>query len=143
MDASRDRAPQVDRVAEIRAEIEAARTRVAETVDALRFKADLPARLGDSMGNAASTFTTHLFDGITGDEGTEAADEEVTPASSATTAPSDSPGLARVSDVEAGQFDGATRQNRLRVSADCTQHSGPPWRGTNRTTARGSPSRKQ
>ena len=57
MDPTGDRPAPVDRVAEVRAEIEAARARVAGTLDALRFKADVPARLGDSMGTAASTFT--------------------------------------------------------------------------------------
>jgi hypothetical protein len=51
MDSSRSRTSPIDRVAEIRAEIVSARTRMAETLEALRFKADLPARLGDSVGN--------------------------------------------------------------------------------------------
>jgi Protein of unknown function (DUF3618) len=65
MDASGDRTPPVDRVAEIRSEIEAARSRIAGTLDALRFKTDLPARLGDSVGNAASTFTAHVIERVT------------------------------------------------------------------------------
>jgi vacuolar-type H+-ATPase catalytic subunit A/Vma1 len=65
MDASGDRAPAVDRVAEIRSEIEAARRRIAGTLEALRFKTDLPARLGDSVGNAASTFAAHVIDRVT------------------------------------------------------------------------------
>ena len=65
MDPSGDRTAPVDRVAQIRAEIEAARGRVAGTLDALRFKADVPARLGDSVGTAASTFTEHLIDRLT------------------------------------------------------------------------------
>ena len=64
MDASGDRTHAFDRVAEIRAEIEAARSRIARTLEALRFKADLPARLGDSVGNAASTFTSHVIDRV-------------------------------------------------------------------------------
>ena len=62
MDPSGDRTAPVDRVAQIRAEIESARARVAGTLDALRFKADVPARLGDSVGTAATTFTEHLID---------------------------------------------------------------------------------
>ena len=50
---------------QIRADIEAARARVAGTLDALKFKADVPARLGDSVGTAASTFTEHLIDRLT------------------------------------------------------------------------------
>lgn len=62
MDASGDRTRA--RVAEIRAEIEAARASISATLEALRFKADLPARLGDSVGDAASTFTSHLIDRV-------------------------------------------------------------------------------
>lgn len=64
MDASGGRTPPVDRVAEIRAEIEATRTRITGTLEALRFKTDLPARLGDSMGNVAATFTAHVIDRV-------------------------------------------------------------------------------
>ena len=74
MDPSRSRTPQVDRVAEIRADIATARARLAETLEALRFKADLPARLGDSVGKAALIFTEHVFDRVTStreDEATE------------------------------------------------------------------------
>jgi hypothetical protein len=65
MVASRGRTSPVDRVAEIRADIEAARTRIAGALEALRFKADLPARLGDSVGNAALSFTEHVLDRVT------------------------------------------------------------------------------
>ena len=51
-----DRTAPDDGVAGIRAEIVAARVRLVGTLDALRYKADLPARLGDSVGTAASTF---------------------------------------------------------------------------------------
>ena len=68
MDPSGDRTAPVDRVAQIRAEIEAARARVVGTLDALRFKADVPARLGDSVSTAASTFTAHLIDRLTSSE---------------------------------------------------------------------------
>jgi hypothetical protein len=65
MDPSRNRTPPIDGVAEIRADIEAARTRMSETLEALRFKADLPARLGDSVGSAAVSFTEHVIDRMT------------------------------------------------------------------------------
>lgn len=54
---------------DIRAGIEAARARVVGTVNALRLKADVPARLGDAVGTAASTFTAHLIDRMTASEG--------------------------------------------------------------------------
>ena len=68
MDPSRDRTAPVDRVAGIRAEIVAARVRLVGTLDALRYKADVPARLGESVGTAASTFIAHLIDGLTSSE---------------------------------------------------------------------------
>jgi Protein of unknown function (DUF3618) len=68
VDPSGDRTPPIEPVAEIRAEIEAARARVVGTLDALRFKADVPARLGESVGIAASTFTAHVIDRLTSSE---------------------------------------------------------------------------
>jgi Protein of unknown function (DUF3618) len=68
VDPSGDRTPPADRVAEIRAEIEGARARLVGTLDALWFKADVPARLGDSVGAAASAFTAHLIDRLTSSE---------------------------------------------------------------------------
>jgi uncharacterized protein DUF3618 len=79
MDPSRSRTPPIDRVAEIRAEIASARTRMAETLEALRFKADLPARLGDSVGNAALIFTQHVFDRVTSAREDEATDQHPAP----------------------------------------------------------------
>ena len=79
MDSSRSRTPPVDRVAEIRADIASARTRMAETLEALRFKADLPARLGDSVGNAALIFTEHVFDRVTSAKKDEATEQHPTP----------------------------------------------------------------
>ena len=76
MDPTGDRTAPVDRVAKVRAEIEAARARVAGTLDALRFKADVPARLGDSVGTVASTFTAHLIDRLTSSESDESTPEE-------------------------------------------------------------------
>lgn len=78
MDTSGDRSRAFDRVAEIRAEIEAARARIAETLEALRFKADLPARLGDSVGNAASTFASHVIDRVTSAQHDETNSEDAT-----------------------------------------------------------------
>jgi Protein of unknown function (DUF3618) len=79
MDSSRSRTPPVDRVAEIRADIASARTRMAETLEALRFKADLPARLGDSVGNAALIFTEHVFDRVMSVKEDEAAERNPAP----------------------------------------------------------------
>ena len=79
MDSSRSRTPPIDRVAEIRAEIVSARTRMAETLEALRFKADLPARLGDSVGNAALIFTEHVFDRMTSAQEDEATEKHLVP----------------------------------------------------------------
>jgi Protein of unknown function (DUF3618) len=88
MDSSRDRTPPVDGVAEIRADIEAARTRMAETLAALRFKADLPARLGDSVGNAAVSFTEHIIDRVTAqDAETEDQDRVASPTSNESSGP--------------------------------------------------------
>jgi Protein of unknown function (DUF3618) len=69
LDSSGDRTAPADRVTEIRAGIEAARARVVGTVNALRLKADVPARLGDAVGTAASTFTAHVIDRMTASEG--------------------------------------------------------------------------
>jgi Protein of unknown function (DUF3618) len=79
MDSSRSRTPPADRVAEIRADIASARTRMAETLEALRLKADLPARLGDSVGNAALIFTEHVFDRVMSAQDDEATEQHPTP----------------------------------------------------------------
>ena len=60
MDASRDRASLAERIA-ARADIEAARLRVATTLEALRYKVDAPARLGDLVGTAAGEFMAHMI----------------------------------------------------------------------------------
>ena len=78
MDPSGDRTPPVDRVAQIRAEIEAARARVVGTLDALWFKADVPARLGDWVGTAASTFSAHLIDRLTSSESEGTLEDSIT-----------------------------------------------------------------
>ena len=79
MDSSRGRTPPIDRVAEIRADISSVRTRMAETLEALRFKADLPARLGDSVGDAALIFTEHVFDRVTSAKVDEAMEQHPAP----------------------------------------------------------------
>jgi Protein of unknown function (DUF3618) len=68
MDPSGDRTAPDDGIARIRAEIVAARVRLVGTLDALRYKADLPARLGDSVGTGASRFIAHVIDGLTSSE---------------------------------------------------------------------------
>ena len=89
MGSSRSRTLTADRVAEIRADIVSARTRMAETLEALRYKADLPARLGDSVGNAALIFTEHVFDRVTSAREDEATKQHLvpTPASNETAPP--------------------------------------------------------
>lgn len=89
MDSSRGRTPPADRIAEIRADIASVRTRMAETVEALRFKADVPARLGDSVGNAALVFTEHVFDRVTSAQDDEATEQypAPTPASNESAVP--------------------------------------------------------
>jgi hypothetical protein len=84
MDPSRSRTPAIDRVAEIRADIASARTRIAETLEALRFKADLPARLGDSVGNAALTFTEHVVDRVTSGREDDATEQDLVPTRAST-----------------------------------------------------------
>jgi Protein of unknown function (DUF3618) len=93
MDSSRGQTPPIDRVAEIRADISSVRTRMAETLEALRFKADLPARLGDSVGNAALIFTEHVVDRVT-----SAKEDEATK-----TASRPDPGIERVGRSSGGR----------------------------------------
>lgn len=61
MDAEKDRDPEAIRVAQIRADIEAARGRIVETIDALGYKADLPARLGDLLSSTASGIASRVL----------------------------------------------------------------------------------
>ncbi len=49
------------RVGEIRRDIERARARIAEAVDALEYKADVPARLGDVLSATASNITARVL----------------------------------------------------------------------------------
>ena len=64
MDATRDGTAPRERVTEIRLEIEAARERIVETVEALEFKANAPARLADGLSATASGLTARLLQRI-------------------------------------------------------------------------------
>ena len=64
MGATRDRASDEVRVAEIMLEIEQARARIVETIDALENKTDLPARLGDVISATAAGFTARVLQRI-------------------------------------------------------------------------------
>ncbi len=57
MDPSQDRRAEDHGVAEIRREIEGIRLRIAETIDALEYKADVGSRLGDKLSATASSVT--------------------------------------------------------------------------------------
>jgi hypothetical protein len=61
MDATRDGTAEDARVAQIRSDIVAARARVVETIDALEYKADVPARLADALGSAASGIVARVL----------------------------------------------------------------------------------
>ena len=61
MDATRDGTAEDTRVAQIRSDIVAARARVVETLDALEYKADVPARLADVLGSAASGIAARVL----------------------------------------------------------------------------------
>jgi Protein of unknown function (DUF3618) len=64
MDPTRDGTAHDDRVAEIRSDIELARTRIVETIDALEYKADVPARLADVLSTTASSITARILQRI-------------------------------------------------------------------------------
>ena len=64
MDPTRDGTLTDERVAEIRIEIDAARRRVVEVIDALEYKADVPARLADGLSATASSVTARLLERI-------------------------------------------------------------------------------
>ncbi len=55
MDPSEDRRAEDRGVAEIRREIEGIRLRIAETIDALEYKADVGSRLGERLSATASS----------------------------------------------------------------------------------------
>ena len=48
------------RVTEIRREVEAVRLRIAETIDALEYKADVGSRIGDKLSATASSVTARV-----------------------------------------------------------------------------------
>ena len=60
MDPNTDRRTEELRVDEICQEIESTRSRVAETIDALRNKADFPARLGEVLAAVAEGTAAHV-----------------------------------------------------------------------------------
>jgi len=64
MDPTRDGTITDQRVAEIRLEIDAARKRVVDVIDALEYKADVPARLADGLSATASNVTARLLERI-------------------------------------------------------------------------------
>lgn len=57
MDPTQDGRAEDLRVTEIRREVEALRLRIAETIDALEYKADVGARIGDKLSATASSVT--------------------------------------------------------------------------------------
>lgn len=64
MDPTREGTTEDSRVADIRLDIELARMRIAETIDALAYKADVPARLADVLSTTASTITARVLQRI-------------------------------------------------------------------------------
>jgi hypothetical protein len=64
MDPTRSGTPEDVRVAEIRREIELARARLAETISALEYKADVPTRLADVLSATASKLTARVLERI-------------------------------------------------------------------------------
>ena len=61
MDAVENGTAEDPRVDEIRRDIERARLRIAETMDALAHKADVPARLGDVLSAMGSNVATRVL----------------------------------------------------------------------------------
>jgi hypothetical protein len=84
VDPNKDRRTEDVRIDEIRREIETTRSRVAETIDALRYKADLPARLGDVLAALAEGAATQVAQRLVGTSqlpGDEDAEDRTSPAS--------------------------------------------------------------
>jgi hypothetical protein len=64
MDPTPDGRAEDSRVAEIRREIELAKIRIVQTIDALEHKADVPARLADALSTTASNITARVLQRI-------------------------------------------------------------------------------
>ena len=64
MDPTRDGTAEDVRVAEIRLDVELIRKRIAETIHALEYKADVPTRLADVLSATASRFTARVLERI-------------------------------------------------------------------------------
>ena len=60
MDPTQDGTAEDLRVTETRREIETLRLRIAETMDALEYKADVGARIGDKLSATASSVTARV-----------------------------------------------------------------------------------
>ncbi len=61
MDPTEDgRAEDLVRVTEIRREVDALRLRIAETIEALEYKADVGSRIGDKLSATASSVTARV-----------------------------------------------------------------------------------
>ena len=60
MDPAQDGNAEDLRVTEIRREIEALRLRIAESIDALEYKADIGSRLGEKLSATASSVTERV-----------------------------------------------------------------------------------
>jgi uncharacterized protein DUF3618 len=75
MDTPGDGSPSGDRVAQIRADIVAARSKIAADLEALRFKTDVPARLGDALAHVAIDVTERVMDEVTSARDERSAEE--------------------------------------------------------------------
>ena len=64
MDPTQDGRAEDPRVTEIRREIDGLRLRIAETIDALEYKADVGSRLGDKLSATASKVTARVREGM-------------------------------------------------------------------------------
>jgi hypothetical protein len=80
----------------IRADIEAARGRIVTTLEALRHKVDVPARLGDLVGGAVGEFIAHMIA-----RAMPASDEETTVLEATSPMASETKSLRRSTDEQA------------------------------------------
>ncbi len=60
MDPTQDGRAEDLRVTEVRHEVEALRLRIAETIDALEYKADVGSRIGDKLSATTSRVTARV-----------------------------------------------------------------------------------